>query len=78
VNAGCEKWFRCFPDASVCTYFEREPGSDDELGGGARHSEASRRQMSQASGAVFDVIAMRRPAHPPANARVHADSGAPP
>jgi hypothetical protein len=31
MSPHCFLWSKCFPDASRCTQFEREPGSDDEL-----------------------------------------------
>jgi hypothetical protein len=32
MSPHCANWHTCFPDASRCPNFEREPGSDDELG----------------------------------------------
>ena len=29
----CARWYQCFPDATRCHDYEREPGSDDEPAG---------------------------------------------
>jgi hypothetical protein len=42
MNAHCANWFRCFPDATSCGFFEREPGSDDELSGWTSETRAKR------------------------------------
>ena len=31
MSPHCANWYRHFPHASRCNYFEREPGSDDEI-----------------------------------------------
>ena len=30
MSPHCANWYRCFPDATRCERFEREPGSDDD------------------------------------------------
>jgi hypothetical protein len=43
MSPHCAKWHTCFPDASGCQNFEREPGSDDELAGAAAFGSAPAR-----------------------------------
>ena len=40
MSPHCAKWHSCFPDGSGCPNYEREPGSDDELGEARGHDAA--------------------------------------